>query len=113
MKYAKFSRKTWKERTLALLRVFCMTVVMLPTVAFASSGTTGTAVEYSGDQQPLVFEAAGSPYNVTLDNVTIHATDSPAVWIEAGVTVNLTLVGENSLTGGLGVCRHLCGTCIQ
>lgn len=46
--------------------------------------------------------ASGVECSLTISGLTITATDAPALYIESGATLNLTVTGENSLTGGAG-----------
>jgi len=55
---------------------------------------------FTGTANPIMVEN-GSP-TIILNGATITATDTPAIWIKAGATVNLQLEGENTLTGGAG-----------
>jgi len=55
---------------------------------------------FTGTTDSIIVES-GSP-TIILNDVTINATNAPAIWIKAGATVNLQLEGANNLTGGAG-----------
>lgn len=83
-----------------------------------TQGENGEEVSHSGPYQ-ITGGSAESPVSntitiesganaqVTIKDVTIKAENSPAIFVEAGATLNLTVVNTNTLTGGPG-CAAIC-----
>ncbi len=110
------------KRFAAVLLV-CLTLVLYPQLASAdplgdfevTPASTGSYADgvltITGDAQVSMADGKTSTSNrivvasnatVTLDDVSIEASDEAAFLVKPGVTATLTLSGENSLTGGDG-----------
>ena len=118
-----------RKRGIGLLLALCMTLTLLPATALAADGElkidegsiviTATGYRQGGDSETQytgdysITQTSGSStantitlesgtHNVTISGVSIVASGAPAIKVENGATLNLTLKGTNSVTGGAG-----------
>lgn len=111
-----------KKRILAIATAICLLAGATPA---AASGGEPTSLSF-GDDNIIISESGTysvSTYNgsntitvesgvaadLTISDLTITAEDAPAIYVEAGATLNLTVEGTNSLTGGDG----FAGICVE
>jgi hypothetical protein len=63
--------------------------------------TGGYAVEQANTEttnNTIVIESGN--IDMTIRGLNVEATNTPAIWVKAGATLNLTVEGDNALTGG-------------
>ena len=103
-----------KKRVISGLLTLCMILSLLPVTVLAADGDV---LDIAGGD--IIIDAEG-PYTVsgtttnkiivkssvtcdlTINGLNIAATDGPAIRVEEGATLNLHLVGENTLKGAPG-----------
>lgn len=61
---------------------------------------TGPYTVTGTGSEPIVIESG--THDITISNLQITASKTPAIQVDAGATLRLTVVGENRLTGGSG-----------
>lgn len=110
-------KKTFSRRIPALLLVLCMVLSCFCGVAtlaedqieidleqgdytITESGNYA-ANDYSGSNSIIIASDAGE-VNLTISGLNITAANGPAICVQAGSILNLTVEGENSLTGSVG-----------
>lgn len=62
---------------------------------------TGPYTVTGTGSEPIVIESG--THDITVSNLQITASKTPAIQVDAGATLRLTVVGENRLTGGSGI----------
>ena len=94
--------RLYDEKIIDFVGYEALSSVSLDEIRLFSRGPINDSETYSftGAIDPIVVES-GSP-TIILNDVTITAINTPAIWIKAGATVNLQLEGANHLTGGAG-----------
>lgn len=66
-------------------------------------------VTQTGGSTENAITIEGGVVDMTISGLNVEAEGMPAIYVEAGATLNLTVEGENSLTGGAG----FAGICVE
>lgn len=81
-----------------------------------TQGETGSEINHTGTYTVAgktnvntIVVKSGATCDMTIDGLTIEATDAPAIRVEAGATLNLKVEGTNTLEGGPGYA----GICVE
>lgn len=111
-----------KKRILAITTAICLLAGATPAAASGGEPTSlsldggDIAISEPGSYSVSTYNGSntitvesGVTADLTISDLTITAQSSPAIYVEAGATLNLTVEGTNSLTGGDG----FAGICVE